>query len=230
FNTLLRESVSEQELVEEARRATRTNPYFGLLADLYEMYAADVGLVHEYVENGEIVPSASCKIYELWVLTRIIGFLEKRYGASLGVEEYEDLYVRLRLGLVTLEYNMPRQGPFLKLAGRRLRPDFVLRSGGRAVVYDAKYKTGISLDDVVRLLAYIAEYAYPVTVGGEEVLLGAFYKLAGGLGVEERHRAVVRNGLLPMKIAVHIHTLDPRMPRSRIEDSLERSLQPLLGT
>jgi hypothetical protein len=41
----------------------------------------------------------------------------------------------------------------------------VLKRGSSAVVYDAKYKEKVVLRDVTTLLAYIAEYARPVTLG-----------------------------------------------------------------
>jgi len=65
FNILSKEEVDVQDLVGETRRASRINPYFTILADLYEMYISNIGLIHEYIERGVIIPSASSKIYEL---------------------------------------------------------------------------------------------------------------------------------------------------------------------
>jgi len=52
---------------------------------------SDVGLVYEYMGRGEIVLCASSKIYELWVLTRIIEHLEKRLSRPVGIGRYRDL-------------------------------------------------------------------------------------------------------------------------------------------
>jgi len=234
YNVALREEISPRELVDETRRAARANPYFGLLADLYEMYLADVGLIHRYAVDGRIAPSASCKIYELWVLTRIMSYFGEEHGLAPSVEEYRDLYVRFKLGDVKLVYNMPRRGPILKTLrkygvlarGVRLRPDFVLKRDRSAVVYDAKYKVDITLRDVVAILAYIAEYAEPTLVDNERALLGTFYKLARDPEKPEQHSAL-RDTRLPVKVEVRVFTLDPRMKNSEVKNAIKQSLQPL---
>lgn len=233
FNILLREEFRDQDLLEETRRASRVNPYFGLLADLYEMYLSDVGLVYEYVERGEIVPCASSKIYELWVLTRIVEHLEKRLSRPVDIGRYRDLWLTLRSRDLRLLYNMPLHGFIAKklrkqqvLRGKaRLRPDYVLKRGGGAVVYDAKYKERLRLRDLVSLLAYIAEYAKPVKWGDERVLIGGFYKLQGPAGIVE---PAIRNSHLPVKIAVYTYTLDPRMDDDANHNTVEESLRPLI--
>jgi hypothetical protein len=233
FNILVREGVTDQELLEETRRASRVNPYFGLLADLYEMYLSDIGLVYEYVERGEIVPCASSKIYELWVLTRIVEYLEKKLGWSVGIGRYRDLWLTLESVGLKLIYNMPLHGFIAKrlkerriLHGRiHLRPDYVLTRDSGTVVYDAKYKERLRLRDVVSLLAYIAEYAEPVRHGDGKVLMGGFYKLQAP---SERVEPVVRNSNLPVKIAVYTYMLDPRMSEDTVMEMVEESLRPLL--
>ena len=47
------------------------------------------------------------------------------------------------------------------------------------------------------MLAYIAEYAEPVVVGSEKVLLGAFYKLTKDPEKPEHHSAL-RDSRLPL--------------------------------
>jgi hypothetical protein len=243
FNILLREELTDQELLEETRRASRVNPYFGLLADLYEMYLSDIGLIHGYVERGEIVPCASCKIYELWVLTRIVDFLERKLAGELKAGRHIDHGLALSVGSVRVLYNVPQRGVFLQgvISGVKrnekerefsLRPDFVVvRNSGEksgSVVYDAKYKKRVGFRDVITLLAYIAEFAWPITLGGERVMLGVFYKLhdpASGESVQ-----VVKNNNLPVKLAIYIYTLDPRMKSSIIEKNVEESLKPILKT
>jgi hypothetical protein len=241
FNILIRENIPDHELIQEARKASRANPYFGLLADLYEMYLSDIGLIHEYVEKGAIVPSASSKIYELWVLTRIVGFLEKKHGAMPRVDEYKDLYLVLKSKNVRLMYSKPRYGFFtrklrdskLLYNPYRIRPDFIVKaekdSIKETVVYDAKYKLRLTMSDLVKLLVYIAEFSTPIVENNEKLLKGAFYKLCMNPScTEENHSPIVKNHALPMKVAIHLYTLDPRMPDDRVNAVVERSLRPLI--
>ena len=243
FSILLREGLRDQELLEETRRAFRVNPYFELLADLYEMYLSDIGLIHDYVERGEIVPCASCKIYELWVLTRIVDFLERRLAGELKAERRTDHGLALSVGGVRVLYNVPQRGVFLQgvISGVKrdkkervfpLRPDFVIvRNSGEksgSVVCDAKYRRGVGFRDVITMLAYIAEFAWPITLGGERVMLGVFYKLRDSASRESVR--VVKNENLPVKLAIYIYTLDPRMKRGVIEKNVEESLKPILET
>ena len=98
------------------------------------------------------------------------------------------------------------------------------------VVYDAKYELRVMAKDVIKLLAYITEYAYPITMDDRKILSGAIYKLAP----DPRHSKTVyppvkRNSTLPMEIAVHIYIVDPRMPKDKIDTTIEQSLQPLLN-
>ncbi|NAZ27433.1 MAG: hypothetical protein GU348_04725 [Thermogladius sp.] len=242
FGMLAREYVPDDELIEEARRASRVNPHFGLLADLYEMYLSDMGLIHEHVEKGAILPSASSKIYELWVLTRIMMFLKEKHGGLPRVEEYEDLYIILKSKKVRLLYNKPSPGFFTdKLSEKGLlhrhhwkRPDFILETRGdfseQSVVYDAKYKFKLATGDVVRLLAYIAEFAMPVEEDQKKMLVGGFYKLmrggAGSSGI--KYYPIVKNDVLPMKVAINVFELDPRMLDSEVNSIVEQSLQLML--
>jgi hypothetical protein len=241
FNILIRENILDHELIQEARKASRANPYFGLLADLYEMYLSDIGLIHEYMEKGAIVPSASSKIYELWVLTRIVGFLEKKYGAMPRVDKYKDLYLVLKSKNVRLIYNMPRYGFFtrrlkdskLLYTPYRIRPDFIVEAEKESiketVVYDAKYKVKLTVSDLVKLLAYIAEFSTPVTVNNEKLLAGAFYKLCIKPSCDVKyHSPIVKNRALPMKVVIHLYTLDPRMPGDWVNAVVEQSLRPLI--
>jgi hypothetical protein len=241
FSTLTREYVPDEELIEEARRASRVNPHFGLLADLYEMYLSDMGVIHEHVEKGVILPSASSKIYELWVLTRIMMFLKEKHGGLPRVEEYRGLYITLKSGKLRLLYNKPNPGFFIKKLrekrllpeSSRMRPDFLLETKGesakQSVVYDAKYKFKLATSDVERLLAYIAEFAKPVEEN-EKMLVGGFYKLmrddAGSSGI--KYYSIVKNDVLPMKVAINVFELDPRMGDSEVNSIVEQSLQLML--
>ena len=196
------EAISDHELIEETRRASRVNPYLGLLADLYEAYLSDAGLIHEQVERGAIVPMASSKIYELWVLAKVVEHLKRSGRSRIAAKKYRDLYVELQLDGLQLAYDEPQPDPFVGgLARSRLRPDFLFESRGGVAVYDAKYKEELSRDDVVELLAYIAEFATPIELRGRRVprrLLQA-EKRQGQAGGEERataqdSRACARGG------------------------------------
>jgi len=218
------EAISDHELIEETRRASRVNPYLGLLADLYEAYLSDAGLIHEQVERGAIVPMASSKIYELWVLAKVVEHLKRSGRSRIAAKKYRDLYVELQLDGLQLAYNEPQPDPFVGgLARSRLRPDFLFESCGGVAVYDAKYKEELSRGDVVELLAYIAEFATPIELRGRRVLLGGFYKLRGG-----RVKLAERDAL-PLKIVVHAHEVDPRMSDEEIESSVENSLRALIA-
>jgi hypothetical protein len=241
FNILLREGLTDQELLEETRRTSKVNPYFGLLADLYEMYLSNIGLIHEYVERGAIVPSASCKIYELWVLTRIVDIIKEKHGILPKISKYKDLYLVLKSRTLRLIYNLPRYGFFAGELKRskllykpyKIRPDFILEakrgSIKEAIVYDAKYKIRLTMSDVIKLLAYIAEFAMPIWENNNKVLLGVFYKLKkSNTSIEEHYSPIVKNNVLPMKVVINVFVLDPRMPGSKVKSVVEQSLQPLL--
>jgi len=217
------ERVSSRELIEETRRASRVNPYLGLLTDLYEAYLADVGLLHRQVERGVIVPTASSKIYELWVLTKVVEHLRRSKRSGVTVGECRDLYVELRLGDLSLAYNEPQRDPFVgELTSSRLRPDFLFKKGDRVAVYDAKYKEALSKSDVVELLAYVAEFATPLESKGKKALVGGFYKLRGRVA-----KPLAERDALPLKIVVQVHEVDPRMSDEEIESSIESSLRGL---
>jgi hypothetical protein len=85
------------------------------------------------------------------------------------------------------------------------------------------------MSDLVKLLAYIAEFSTPVVENSEKLLTGAFYKLCMNPScIEENHSPIVKNHALPMKVAIHLYTLDPRMPDDRVNAVVEQSLRPLI--
>lgn len=64
---------------------------------------------------------------------------------------------------------------------------------------------------------------------GEKTLLGIFYKL-GGSGARGRvSELIARNSSLPVKMAVQVFTLDPRMPDDETLYVIQNSLKPLAG-
>jgi hypothetical protein len=102
---------------------------------------------------------------------------------------------------------------------KSIRVVYVLKRGSSVVVYDAKYKGKVVLRDVTTLLAYIAEYARPVRLGCEKVLVGGFYKLQDPARREVE--PVVRNKALNTKIAIYIYTLDPRIHEDSVKMTIE---------
>jgi hypothetical protein len=56
FQILQHKEIPDQELIDETRRVSQVNPYLKLLADLYEAYIHNIGLVYEQIERGAIVP------------------------------------------------------------------------------------------------------------------------------------------------------------------------------
>jgi hypothetical protein len=85
------------------------------------------------------------------------------------------------------------------------------------------------MSDLVKLLAYIAEFSTPVTVNNEKLLAGAFYKLCMKPSCSEKYYSpIVKNRALPMKVVIHLYTLDPRMPGDWVNAVVEQSLRPLI--
>jgi hypothetical protein len=85
------------------------------------------------------------------------------------------------------------------------------------------------MSDLVKLLVYIAEFSTPIVENNEKLLKGAFYKLCMNSSCTgESHPPIVKNHALPMKVAIHLYTLDPRMPDDRVNAVLEQSLHPLV--
>jgi len=85
------------------------------------------------------------------------------------------------------------------------------------------------MSDLVKLLVYIAEFSTPIVENNEKLLKGAFYKLCmNPICTIESHPSIVKNHALPMKVAIHLYTLDPRMPDDRVNAVVEQSLHPLI--
>lgn len=235
FYVLQQRNISDHELLAETRRASRTNPSLNILADLYEMYISSTRLIQLSVEKGYIVPVISSKIYELWVLTRIIEYMRKRkIFSKFLIREHTSLYAEFDLDKVKIQYNKPLRGIFVgKLTDSHLRPDYIFSQNNRAtMVYDAKYKEKLSVNDVTRLLAYIVEFAEPVELAnlgqtGTKMLIGGFYKLKAG-GIEHTAYSVVKNEGLPCKIVVYTVPVDPRMADTEVDRNIEASFKPML--
>jgi hypothetical protein len=224
FQILQHKEIPDQELIDETRRVSQVNPYLKLLADLYEAYIHNIGLVYEQIERGVIVPMASSKIYELWILTRVTDYLRKIKKSRISVREYRDLYINLQLDDLQLTYNRPQPDPFVrKLTKSYLRPDFLFKKDNEILVYDAKYKERVSRDDIIELLAYITEFATPIGRMEKNTLIGGFYKLKGDV------TKLAEREIFPLKIKLHLYDIDPRMNDNEIEANIGNSLQILIG-
>jgi len=191
------------------------------IVKLYVSYLGRAVLRHEVAE-GRLSPVASGKVYELWVLSKLLKYLRGVTGSRGLVEEEADLYLVVRASGVRVYYNKPLRVPITTelLSGGRarpaeLRPDFVVESGRGALVLDAKYRRGIGREDVERLITYVVEFARPV--GG--VLYGSLLTLE----YVEARRAF-RDSSLGVRIEVEVNVLDPRQGGDEVLNAVGRVL------
>jgi hypothetical protein len=236
YNALIREQLMDTELIQETRRASRINPYYSLLADLYEMYISKIGLIHEYSTRGLIVPCASSKIYELWILTRIINCLRENRKRLIKSKNSADLFAVFQINSFEVTYNEPQIGPIIQDLIKSsllpkdayLRPDFIIKKGEISIVFDAKYKDKLAMRDIVTLLAYIAEFARPVEYEGEKVLLGGLYKLQPDHGIARKLVIEIPfRKTLPFKTVIRVCSIEPASSEEVVQSLMKRSLKPL---
>lgn len=67
-------NIPNTELVIEAQKVARVNPYFEVLIDFYEMYCSNTGLIHAYFGKG--LPVVSSKLHELWILSKLVNCMK----------------------------------------------------------------------------------------------------------------------------------------------------------
>jgi len=218
----LRLRPSTAQLVGEAYRQAGFNTLLKTAVELYVSYLGRAELRHE-VAGGRLNPVASSKVYELWVLSKLLKYLRGVAGPrGLVEEEAADLYLVVRAGGVRVYYNKPLRAPITTelLSGARarpaeLRPDFVVESGGGALVLDAKYRRGIGREDIERLITYVVEFARPV--GG--VLYGSLLTLE-----YVQTRRASRDSSLGVRIEIEVNTLDPRRSEGEVLGTVGRVL------
>lgn len=81
---------------------------------LYVDYLGRATLRHEVAE-GRLSPVASGKVYELWVLSKLLKYLRDAVGPrGLVEEEVADLYLVVRAGGVRVYCNKPLRAPILR--------------------------------------------------------------------------------------------------------------------
>jgi hypothetical protein len=236
YNALIRKQLTDAELIQETRRASRVNPYYSLLVDLYEMYISKTGLIHEYSARGLIIPCASSKIYELWILTRIINCLRENRKRLIKSKNSDDLFAVFQVNGFEVAFNEPQTGPIIQdliksnllPKSAHLRPDFIIKRGEVSIVFDAKYKDKLATRDIVTLLAYIAEFASPIEYEGEMVLLGGLYKLQPDHGISRRPLIEIPfRKTLPFKTIIRVCSIEPTLNEEIVQNLMKQALKPL---
>lgn len=208
FMLSARLSTPDHELIEEARRQSGINIIFKSIIDLYENYLNRRPLLEEFSVEGVLTPVSSSKLYELWILSRIMRYLKENFG----VERFK--LVNESSGIISLnlladssfrlKYNSPLEGGFTAgIARSRVRPDIVFVSRKGSIVIDVKYKKKIELEDVYKLTTYIIEFGEPYPHDHARVLYGAFSYL-GRRNAWEKH--IVKDGL---RITMTLCKVDP---------------------
>jgi hypothetical protein len=83
------------------------------IVKLYVSYLGRAVLRHEVAE-GRLSPVASGKVYELWVLSKLLKYLRDAVGPRGLVEEVADLYLVVRAGGVRVYCNKTLRAPILR--------------------------------------------------------------------------------------------------------------------
>lgn len=231
--TAFRESqfrdISDRELVIKTKSSSHLNPFIQDLVDLYLTYLRGHNLARRLVDKGWILPTATSKIYELWVLSWILKVAESLYGTTPTVIGTSDGSLEIQVGKLLIEYNKPHKGElFASLIGQPLYPDFLLKVEDKAVVCDAKYKNIITTDDLHRLLSYVIEFAKPISSNrcnqrGDKCLVGCFLKLSGA----DENKSAIKIIDSKFNIKIMIIELDPSKNPSIIEESLRNIMEHL---
>lgn len=157
-----REIVVTRETLRRVREQGRVNPVTAAGVELYLSYMAQRRLLQK-VGTGYFQFISTHKLYELWVLTRILKHLGRAwYVKSFNLKEGG----RFVGGRVEVEYDVKRPSKLRELVGGAyIRPDVVIKDGERVFVIDVKYKDRVSEEDLGRLLLYIAELSRPYFLG-----------------------------------------------------------------
>jgi len=214
----LRLRPSDSQLVGEAYRQAGFSSLLKAAVGLYVEYLGRAALLHELAE-GRLNPVASSKVYEFWVLSRLLTYLRGTVGGGrLVEEEASDLYLVVSANGVRVYYNKPLEAPITtRIVGSELRPDFVVESSRGRVVLDAKYRRELGREDVERLITYVVEYARPVN--GR--LYGSLLTLRDA---RVRARAAARDRSLGVSVEVEVNAVDPRQSAEEVASTLGRVL------
>jgi hypothetical protein len=218
YLTLLRLRPSDSQLINEAYRQAGFNILLKSIVELYNNYISKTSLLHEFIGGrSKLNPVASSKVYELWVLSKILNHLRTFRSGRFVSEEVRDLYLTVSIDGVRIHYNKGREAELLTtILGERveLRPDFIIESDNGCVVLDAKYKREIERTDIERLLTYIIEYARPINRKLQGALITLIDTKAGSY-------KAIRNKELGIKIEIRIHRLDPRQNKKEIVETIK---------
>jgi len=219
---LYRMGIDDSKLVAEAYRQAGFNTLLKQVVDLFIEFQSRAPLVHKFGEE-KLSPVPSSKIYELWVLRKIIDYM-KSIGREPRLRRGADMYMAIEANGFTIEYNMPKRKK-LKIAGiapkASLRPDYLIEySEGRAVL-DAKYRRVIELEDIERLATYIIEFAKPV----KGKLYGAIITLQD---TRVRKQRGARDRSLGTEIEVEVLRVDPRQGDQEVMNTLSKAISLLI--
>jgi len=170
YEKAIRKDLKRPEILENARRETVTSPTFKKVITLWEAYLGKSlprPKTENILEGGYSLKPAS-KIYEIWVLKKLVDLLEERFGKDKdisnagkgGIKIDFDKKIELTYN-TTLKSRFSRKDVSKKRPFSRKRPDFAIRncSGEKVpLILDAKYKETPDTDDFLQMVSYEAIY------------------------------------------------------------------------
>lgn len=164
YEKAIRKDLKRPEILENARRETVTSPTFKKVITLWEAYLGKSlprPKTENILEGGYSLKPAS-KIYEIWVLKKLVDLLEDKYS------EDKDLSKAGKGGTIIdfdkkieLTYNTTLKNRFSTGTFSKKRPDFAIRNYSEEkvpLILDAKYKKTPKADDFLQMVSYEAIY------------------------------------------------------------------------
>jgi hypothetical protein len=186
FDQLLEKGLDEPlatiETIDEARRGADED--FMLIIDLWESFLRNINLELAFTEHYNTAVKPMSKVYEVWVLRRLLESVADIEGVEPNIGEIAGTY---SIGDYTVHYNQSPNRPngvsgtdvstpftsryFEPNLGRSVGdPDFVIDYDGETIwVGDAKYKNTPSVSDVRQVLGYAVDLIDP-NIRGDGVL------------------------------------------------------------
>jgi len=161
----LRVGVNDEEIISETERFSGGNTWLRTLAELYRAYIARLAGIKP-VSWGSILLVPTSKVFELWVLSLLLRAFNVDAN-NIEISHSEPGGISIGLGNnVRIHYNITYHSDLIRqlmnqkiLRSDGLRPDYVIELGRTRLVVDAKYKFGLNMSDVERMMTYIAEIA-----------------------------------------------------------------------
>jgi hypothetical protein len=161
----LRVGIDDEEIISETERFSGGNTWLRTLAELYRAYIARLAGIKP-VSWGSILLIPTSKVFELWVLSLLLRAFNVDAN-NIEISHSEPGGISIGLGNnVRIHYNITYHSDLIRqlmnqkiLRSDGLRPDYVIELGRTRLVVDAKYKFGLNMSDVERMMTYIAEIA-----------------------------------------------------------------------